>query len=192
MRGHEPPRHCGISVVRAGVSVAAGERSRRSGHCEHNSVRRRFRGALIQASRREGRPSGAPRVQRVQEDAWEWVQPIVQGDAAVAARYGGGTLNDRTALRPFEQRRNSRNGLTVIDRDLPAFGLKVAKNGAKSFLVRVAANTLTLGTPGEMTADEAPEKALAAIAEAKGEQQTGPLFADTEVLDLSCIDYAPP
>ena len=40
-------------------------------------VRRGFRGALVQASRREGRPGGASRVQRVQADARERVHPVV-------------------------------------------------------------------------------------------------------------------
>ena len=88
------------------------------------------------------------------------------------------TINERTAQRPFEQRRKSRNGITVIDRDLPAFGLKVAKSGAKSFFVRVGAKTVRLGTPDEVTADEARAKALVAIAEAKGEKDTNPPFVD--------------
>ena len=92
------------------------------------------------------------------------------------------TIDERTARRPFEQRRKSRNGLTVIDRDLPAFGLKVAKDGAKTFFVRVVgsrtAKTLILGTPDDLTAAEARRRALAAIAEAKGERETGPVFAD--------------
>ncbi len=88
------------------------------------------------------------------------------------------TIDERTAKRPFEQRRKSRNGLTVIDRDQPAFGLKVAKGGAKTFFVRLAGKPVTLGTPDEITAAEARRRALAALAEAKVEQEAGPLFAD--------------
>ena len=88
------------------------------------------------------------------------------------------TINERTAQRPFEQRRKSRNGITVIDHDLPAFGLKVAKSGEKFFFVRVKGKTVRLGTPDEITTEEARAKALATIAKAKGEKDTNPLFAD--------------
>ncbi len=77
-------------------------------------------------------------------------------------------IDERTVKRPFEQRRKTRNGLTVIDRDLPAFGLKVAKDGAKSYFVRLAGKPIILGTPDDLTAAEARAKALAALAEAKG------------------------
>ena len=92
------------------------------------------------------------------------------------------TINERTLRRSFSEKRIGRNGLTVIDRDLPAFGLKVSKNGRKTFFVRAArpvgrARTI-LGTADEMTAAEAREKAVAAIAAAKAECETGPLFAD--------------
>ena len=87
-------------------------------------------------------------------------------------------IDERTVKRPFEQRRKTRNGLTVIDRDLPAFGLKVAKDGAKSYFVRLAGKPIILGTPDDLTAAEARAKALAALAEAKGAPEAGPLFAD--------------
>ncbi len=88
------------------------------------------------------------------------------------------TIDERTANRPFEQRRKSRNGITVIDRDLPAFGLKVAKGGARFFHVLVGGRTVRLGSPGDMTAAEAREKALAAIAKARDDKEAGPLFTD--------------
>ena len=39
------------------------------------------------------------------------------------------TINERTVRRTFKGRKPGSRGLTVIDRDLSAFGLTVAKNG---------------------------------------------------------------
>ena len=39
------------------------------------------------------------------------------------------TINKRTVRRTFKERKPGSRGLTVIDRDLPAVGLTVAKNG---------------------------------------------------------------
>ena len=47
------------------------------------------------------------------------------------------TINERTVRRTFREKKPGRYGLTVIDRDLPQFGLTVAKNGTKTFFVRV-------------------------------------------------------
>ena len=92
------------------------------------------------------------------------------------------TINERTLRRSFSEKRIGRNGLTVIDRDLPAFGLKVSKKGRKTFFVRAARpvgrSGTILGSADEMTAAEAREKAVAVIAAAKAECETGPLFAD--------------
>ena len=92
------------------------------------------------------------------------------------------SINERTVRRTFKERKPGSRGLTVIDRDLPTFGLKLAKNGTKTFFVRalhpVGAPMTILGTADETTAAEAREKALAAIAAAKAERETGPLFAD--------------
>ena len=92
------------------------------------------------------------------------------------------TINERTVRRTFREQKIGRYGLTVIDRDLPQFGLKVTKNGTRTFFVRalcpVGAPKSILGTADDMTAAEAREKAIAAIAAAKTESETGPLFAD--------------
>ena len=92
------------------------------------------------------------------------------------------TINERTVGRSFREKRIGRNGLIVIDRDLPAFGLTVSKNGKKTFFVRAARpvgrSRTVLGSADEMTAAEAREKAVAAIAAAKAESETGPQFAD--------------
>ena len=91
-------------------------------------------------------------------------------------------INERTVRRTFKERKPGSRGLTVIDKDLPQFGLTVSKNGTKSFFVRVlrpvGAPMTVLGTADEITAAEAREKALAAITAAKAERETGPLFAD--------------
>ncbi len=92
------------------------------------------------------------------------------------------TLNERTLRRTFHEQRIGRNGLTVIDNDLPAFALKVSKNGTRTFIVRVARklgrDTIVLGKADEITVAEAREKAAAAIAEARVDRETGPLFTD--------------
>ena len=92
------------------------------------------------------------------------------------------TINERTLRRTFREKKPGRYGLTVIDTDLPQFGFAVAKNGTKTFFVKalrpVGVARTILGTADEMTAAEAREKALAAIAATKAERQAGPLFAD--------------
>lgn len=91
------------------------------------------------------------------------------------------TLNARTVRRTFGERKFGRSGLTVIDKDLPAFALKVTRKGTKKFIVRVAdklgRKTIVLGKVDEMTAEQAREKA-AAIADSKTQRETGPRFAD--------------
>ena len=92
------------------------------------------------------------------------------------------TINERTVRRTFRERKIGRNGLTVIDNDLPAFALKVSKRGTKTFIVRTARkhgrDTIVLGKADEITAAEARERAVAAIAEARNEREIGPKFAD--------------
>ena len=92
------------------------------------------------------------------------------------------TINERTVRRTFREKKPGRYGLTVVDTDLPQFGFTVAKDGTKTFFVRalrpLGAPKTILGTADEMTAAEARKKAVAAIAAAKAEHQTDPLFAD--------------
>ena len=65
-------------------------------------------------------------------------------------------INERTVRRTFKERKPGTRGLTVIDRDLPQFGFKFAKNGTKTFFVRVSRPVgvpkTILGTADEMTA----------------------------------------
>ena len=92
------------------------------------------------------------------------------------------TINERLLRRTFREQKAGRSGLTVIDRDLPVFGLRVPNNGPRTFFVRVAGQfgpeNIVLGTTDDITAAAAREKALAAIAAAKAEQDDGPLLAD--------------
>ncbi len=92
------------------------------------------------------------------------------------------TINERLLRRTFRERKIGQSGLTVIDEDLPAFGLKVPKNGARSFFVRVVrrlgAENVVLGTTDTLTAAQAREQALAAVAAAKAEHASGPRFAE--------------
>ena len=92
------------------------------------------------------------------------------------------TINERALRRTFREHKPGTRGLTVIDTDLPQFGFTVAKDGTKTFFVRaprpVGVPKSILGTADEMTAAEAREKAVAAIAAVKAERETGPLFAD--------------
>ena len=92
------------------------------------------------------------------------------------------TINERTVRRTFHEKQLGRTGLTVIDKDLPHFALKVTRKGAKTFIVRAMHKSgreiIVLGKPGQITVEQAREKAVAAIAAANTERETGPLFAD--------------
>ena len=92
------------------------------------------------------------------------------------------TINERTARRKFREQKSRRSALTVVDRDLPAFGLKVPRSGTRTFFVRVerklGTETVVLGTVDEITVAQAREKAEHAVAAAKDEREAGPLFAD--------------
>lgn len=72
-----------------------------------------------------------------------------------------------------------KRGLTILDRDLPAFGIKVARDGKKTFFVlKSGGERLILGTADAMTAAQAREKALATLDEAKTGIERGTLSAD--------------
>ena len=47
------------------------------------------------------------------------------------------TVNERTIRRKFREHRPGKRGLTVLDRDLPAFGFKVASDDTRTFFVRI-------------------------------------------------------
>ena len=92
------------------------------------------------------------------------------------------TINERTLRRTFREQLKGKRGITIFDKDLRGFGLKVSANGRKTFFVRAArklgmAETV-LGTANEMSAAEAREKAAAAIEAAATEREHGRLFCD--------------
>ncbi|MYF97549.1 DUF4102 domain-containing protein, partial [Candidatus Poribacteria bacterium] len=91
-------------------------------------------------------------------------------------------INERTVRRTFRERKIPRGGLTVVDRDFPDFGLRVPKNGKRTFIVSIARqsgpHTLILGTTDEITAAEARKQATAAVQAAGSDGKSGPLFAD--------------
>ena len=91
-------------------------------------------------------------------------------------------INERTLSRRFREPRHRQRPLIVIDRTLPAFGLRIAADDTRTFFVRVARKlgtaNVTLGTAAEFTAAEARTRALAEIEAAKAECQTGPLMRD--------------
>lgn len=92
------------------------------------------------------------------------------------------TINERTIRRRFREHRFRRRPLTVLDRDLPAFGFRIATDDTRTFFVRVArklgAVNVTLGSAEDLTAAEARTKALAEIETARTERAAGPLMAD--------------
>ena len=92
------------------------------------------------------------------------------------------TINERTLRRTFREQNSGKRGLTVIDRDLPAFGLKVSAKGKRTFFVRVVrklgAQDVVLGTCHDLTAAEAREKAMAELEAAKTDREAGPLTRD--------------
>ena len=87
------------------------------------------------------------------------------------------TINERTLRRTFREQVKGKRNLIIIDRDLPAFGIEVARDGKKTFFVlKSGGERLTLGAADAMTAAQAREMALAALDEAKSGR--GPLFSD--------------
>ncbi|MCY4430283.1 MAG: hypothetical protein OXC11_07820, partial [Rhodospirillales bacterium] len=94
------------------------------------------------------------------------------------------TINEPLLRRSFRREQESgRSGLTVIDRDLPAVGLRVRKDGTRIFFVHVARRpgarrNIDLGTTDAITAAEAREKAVATIAAANAEREAGPRFSE--------------
>ncbi len=92
------------------------------------------------------------------------------------------TINERTLRRTFRERNPGSRGLTVYDKDLPGFGLKVSADGIRTFFVRVVrklgAQNVVLGTCHDLTAAEAREKAMAELEAAKTDREAGPLMRD--------------
>ena len=92
------------------------------------------------------------------------------------------TINERTLRRTFREHLNGKRNLTVLDRDLPAFGLKFSAKGKRTFFVRVVrklgARDVVLGACDDLTAAEAREKAMAELEAAKADREAGPIMRD--------------
>ncbi len=89
------------------------------------------------------------------------------------------TINERTLRRTFRKQVKGKNGLTVQDRDLPEFGIEVARDGKNTFFVlKPGGERHVLGPANAMTAAADREQAAALLEETKAMSEHGPLFAD--------------
>ena len=91
-------------------------------------------------------------------------------------------INEPTVRRTFQKHVTGTRGLTVYDKKLRGFGLKVAPDGTKTFFVRTVRETgsqnVILGKAGKIAAAEARRQAVAALEAAKTDRVNGPLFRD--------------
>ena len=91
-------------------------------------------------------------------------------------------INEPTVRRTFRKHVTDTRGLTVYDKKLRGFGLKVAPDGTKTFFVRTVRRTgpenVIIGKAGRITAAEARRRAAAELEAAKTDRVNGPLFRD--------------
>ena len=91
-------------------------------------------------------------------------------------------INEPTVRRTFQKHMTGTRGLTVYDKKLRGFGLKVAPDGTKTFFVRTVRRTssknVILGKAGRIAAAEARRQAVAELEAAKSDRVNGPLFRD--------------
>ena len=91
-------------------------------------------------------------------------------------------INEPTVRRTFQKHVTGTRGLTVYDKKLRGFGLKVAPDGTKTFFLRTVRRSGTehviLGKAGKIAAAEARRQAVAALQAAKTDRVNGPLFRD--------------
>ena len=91
-------------------------------------------------------------------------------------------INEPTVRRTFQKHVTGTRRLTVYDKKLRGFGLKVAPDGTKTFFVRTVRRTgsrdVNLGDPGKIAAADARRKAVAELDAAKTDRVNGPLFRD--------------
>ena len=91
-------------------------------------------------------------------------------------------INEPIVRRTFRKHVTGTRGLTVYDKKLRGFGLKVAPDGTKTFFVRTVRQTgsenVILGKPGKITAADARRRAMAQLDTAKTDRVSGPLFRD--------------
>ena len=90
-------------------------------------------------------------------------------------------INERTVRRAFSEQMTGTRGLTVYDKNLRGFTLKITPNGTRTFFVRTVRRSGTenvlLGVVDNITAAEARRKALSALEAAKSDRINGPLFS---------------
>ncbi|WP_428097642.1 integrase arm-type DNA-binding domain-containing protein [Candidatus Rariloculus sp.] len=91
-------------------------------------------------------------------------------------------LNESTVRRTVQNHVKGKRGLTVHDKKLRGFGLKVTPAGKTSFFVRTVRRTgsrnVILGEAGTMSAAEARRKAVAELDAARTDRINGPVFRD--------------
>ena len=91
-------------------------------------------------------------------------------------------LNEATVRRTVHNHVRGKRSLTVYDKKLRGFGLKVSPAGKKSFFVRTVRRTgsrdIVLGEAGAMSAAEARRRAVAELDKARTDRINGPLFED--------------
>ena len=91
-------------------------------------------------------------------------------------------LNEPTVRRTINKHVKGTGGVTVYDKKLRGFGLKITSAGERTFFVRTVRRTgsrdVVLGEAGKLTATEARRKAVAELDAAKTDRIDGPRFRD--------------
>lgn len=91
-------------------------------------------------------------------------------------------LNETTVRRTVQQHVKGKRRLTVHDKKLRGFGLKISPAGKKTYFVRTVRRTgsrnVILGEAGKISAAEARRKAVAELEAAKSDRVDGPVFRD--------------
>lgn len=91
-------------------------------------------------------------------------------------------LNEPTVRRTINKHVKGTGGVTVYDKKLRGFGLKITSAGKKTFFVRTVRRTgsrdVTLGEADALTAAQARRKAVAELDAAKTDRIDGPRFQD--------------
>ena len=91
-------------------------------------------------------------------------------------------INEPSVRRTFRKDVTGTRSLTVYDKKLRGFGLKVAPDGTKTFFVRTVRRTgsdnVILGKADKIAAAEARRRAVAELEAAKTDRVNGPLFRD--------------
>lgn len=91
-------------------------------------------------------------------------------------------LNETTVRRTVRQHVKGKRSLTVHDKKLRGFGLKISPASKKTYFVRTVRRTgsrnVILGEAGKVSAAEARRKAVAELDAARSDRVNGPVFRD--------------